>query len=108
VVRRIADGDGDDAEPPPPLLRVRDAEPLVRGRFLVDVYMVTSERRNPPGGGYGGGRGLPSSSSWGARGRGGEWRGASGEATEEAQGSGRWLKEEGERESEGSQPSIGI
>jgi len=109
VVRRIADGDGDDAEPPPPLLRVRDAEPLFRGRFLVAVDMVTSERRNPPGGGYGGGRGLPSSSSWGARGRvGGEWREASGEATEEAQGSGRGLKEEGERESEGSQPSIGI
>ena len=47
VVRRIADGDGDDAEPPPPLLRVRDAEPLFRGRFLVAVDMVTSDGTPP-------------------------------------------------------------
>jgi hypothetical protein len=60
VVRRIADGDV--VETPPPLLR--DAELLFRGRFLVG--MVTSD--GSPGGGGGG---LPSTSSWGARGRGG-------------------------------------
>jgi len=104
VVRRMANGDGDDGDGvEPPLLR--DAEPLFRGRFLVAVDMVTSDG-TPPAVATAAAAACPRRlleflGSVRPR-RSGKRREASGEATGEGRGSGRWLKEEGEGMGRGS------
>ena len=77
VVRRMANGDGDDGDGvEPPLLR--DAEPLFRGRFLVAVDMVTSDG-TPPAVATAAAAACPRRLLGVRGGEGGEWREARGE-----------------------------